>query len=73
MISGAYKIYSNGLLVSETSNIITNLGKGIILRYLAGNTGMYAGAICVGTSGVAAAATDTKLGFEFSQIGRAHV
>lgn len=64
---GYYNIYSNGELVNHTPNIITDEGRRLILKYLAGNIATLAGAISVGTSGVAPVRSNTKLGFEFSR------
>jgi len=64
-MKGTYRVYKGGLLVAEQDNLITNLGRTIILRYLAGNIGSFAGAIAAGAQHKAAVVTDTKLGFEF--------
>lgn len=66
-MSGLYRVYKNGILVSEAPNIITTRGKGLILRYLAGNIGIFAGAIAAGSGATAATLTDTKLEFEFAR------
>lgn len=67
---GTYRIYQNGKLIAESSNLITTEGKRAILRYLSGHTGAFVKSLCVGTSSVAADVADTKLGFE---VARANV
>lgn len=64
---GQYRIYKNGELVVVTNNLITTAGKKIILRYLAGETGSWGGAIAVGSNSTAASASDTKLKSEFGR------
>lgn len=64
-MKGRYRVFKNGLLVAEQDNLITTSGRTIILRYLAGNIGSFAGALAAGTSATAANLADTKLGFEF--------
>lgn len=76
-MQGTYRIFKNGLLVAEQSNLITTQGRGLILRYLAGNLGTFAGVIAAGTSPKAPTVADTKLGFEFTRgrvvLGAANV
>ena len=62
---GMYKIYLDGKLVNEAPNLITNAGRPLVLRYLAGQTSSIGGSISCGTSGTAASAADVKLGLEF--------
>lgn len=77
MLRGTYRVYKDGLLVAEQPNIITTTGRGLILRYLAGNIGTFAGAIAVGSHAVPATVGDTKLGFEYARgavtLGAAYV
>lgn len=47
--------------------MITNVGKPEIVRFMAGWSGSIARSIAVGTSSVAASATDESLGFEFAR------
>lgn len=67
---GYYNIYQDGELVRVAENNITDGGRRVLLRYLAGHVGRFAGAIAVGTSSVLPSRVDTSLGFEF---GRAAV
>lgn len=77
MFKGTYRVYKDGLLVAEQPNLITDRGRGLILRYLAGNIGTFAGAIAVGSHTTPPAVTDTRLGFEFARgaitLGAANV
>jgi hypothetical protein len=67
MITGHYNLYLDGELVGSADNSITERGAMVILRYLAGQTGNYAGAIAVGNSQVLSARSDTKLFFELAR------
>lgn len=67
MINGVYRVYKSGDLVVECPNIVTTAGKGLILRYLAGNVGVFAGAVAVGSGTTAAALGDRKLEFEYAR------
>lgn len=64
MMHGVYRFYQHGKLIAAHKNLITDEGKRLILRYLAGNAPAIGGAISVGTSSVTPAGTDTRLGFE---------
>lgn len=69
-MKGTYRIYQDGILVAEQSNLITTEGKKAILRYLAGHSGAIARSLAVGTGTAAATLADTKLQFE---VGRANI
>lgn len=66
-MKGTYRIYQDGKLIAEQSNLITTEGKKAILRYLAGHSGAIARSLAVGTGTAAATLTDTKLQFEVSR------
>jgi hypothetical protein len=67
MINGSYRIFKDGELVAENSNIITNFGKDSIMKYLTGSIPDWCGAIAIGAGIVTPTATDLRLGFEFSR------
>lgn len=67
---GTYKIYEQGQLIGEYSNILTDKAIPAILRFLAGETRSWAGSIAVGALGTAPSVTDDRLRFE---IGRGTV
>ena len=48
MVTGTYRFYQNGELVGECQNIITNFGRDLILRYLAGSVRDWSGGFVVG-------------------------
>lgn len=64
---GVYRIYRDGELVAESENLITDEGRKIVLRYLAGNIGSYADVLAVGTQNVLPTSADKRLGFEFAR------
>jgi len=65
-MKGVYSFYVDGEKVGESENVVTTAGKNTILRYLAGIVPNFAKAISLGTySNVAAADTDTDMGFEY--------
>lgn len=69
MINGRYLIYSDGQLISESNNIITNEGMNIIRSYLAGFIPIWSGAIAIGSmNSTSPSATDTALDFEVARI-----
>lgn len=67
MINGKYTISIDGVIVHEESNLITSYGRLAILRYLAGITNTYAGAIAVGVSDTSPTVNDSSLGYEVYQ------
>ena len=67
MIKGSYSIYKNGVLETSQDNVITNFGKDAIWKYLCGSIPEWGGAIAVGAGSASAAATDTRLDFEFAR------
>ena len=70
MITGQYRILSNGIELARADNVITTLGKRSILRYLAGLDSSFAGAIGVGCSASipnSPSVDDIHLGFEFAR------
>lgn len=64
---GLYNVYSDGELIASVPNVITDEGRRVILRYLAGNVGQFGGAVAVGSSQQIPASTDTKLYFEYGR------
>lgn len=67
MINGKYTVSIDGVIVHEESNLITDYGRLAILRYLAGITNTYAGAIAVGISNASPTTLDSSLGYEVYQ------
>ena len=63
-MKGIYRFYENGVLIHEEENLITNLGKVAILRYLAGFSGHFGRSIRLGVGATAANAADVTLNFE---------
>lgn len=64
---GTYRIYKNGELVCEKSNLITNFGKDTIWKYLSNSVSDWGGALAMGSGNTAATVTDTALAFEFAR------
>lgn len=64
---GRFRFYQQGELVAESTNLITDAGKELILRKLADQATSLGGAIGVGVSDTAPAATDIRLGFEIAR------
>lgn len=65
---GIYRFYQAGKLIGEHKNLITDEGKRLVLRYLAGQAPSLGGAIGLGVSAVAANTADVSLGFEIERI-----
>jgi hypothetical protein len=63
-LKGIYRFYQEGVLIHEEENLITNLGKVAILRYLAGYSGHFGKSIRLGVGSTAANAADVTLNFE---------
>lgn len=63
---GTYRLFLDGKFISESKNLITDYGKLAVLRYLAGITDSYAGAIAVGISDATPTTSDSILGYEVS-------
>lgn len=61
---GVYTFTQNGRVVGKSSNLITDEGKRLILRYLSGQVQSLGGAIGVGVASNAAMPTDSILGLE---------
>lgn len=69
MIKGKYRIYRDGELISESSNIITSEGMNIIRSYLAGFTPIWCGAISIGSMNITSpTSSDSALDFEVARI-----
>jgi len=66
-LKGIYRFYQDGVLIHEEENLITNLGKAAILRYLAGYLGHFGKSIRLGVGATAASANDLTLNFESVQ------
>jgi hypothetical protein len=64
---GSYKFYLDDKLVREQENIITNIGKIAILRFLASITNSYASSIAIGVSDITPTVLDKKLDFEIAR------
>jgi hypothetical protein len=70
MINGSYKIFKNGLEVCKSDNIVTTLGKDLLLKYITGTISSWGDSLAVGSGydgSTAAAVTDTSLTFEVSR------
>lgn len=65
---GVYRFYQDGKLIAEHENLLTNEGKRLILRYLAGQSPSLGGAIGLGVSAVPATVNDSILGFEIGRV-----
>lgn len=61
---GFYRIYEDGVLIAESPNVVTTLGKKAIADYLAGIIPDWAGSIAVGVGSTAATTSDKRLVFE---------
>jgi hypothetical protein len=62
-VQGQYNIYSDGLLIHQTNNLITTQGKNRIRQILAGKTNGFASSILVGVGATTPTADDTVLDF----------
>jgi len=62
-VQGLYKIYKDGLLIHETSNLITTQGKNRIRQILAGKMTGFASSIMVGVGPTTPTVDDTELKF----------
>jgi len=62
---GFYRVFENGVLVTESDNLITTAGKKLIADYLAGNASSWAGALAIGIGTTTAVVSDVRLDFEF--------
>jgi len=62
-VQGLYKIYNDGILVQEFTNVITTQGKNRIRQILSGKTTGFASSILVGIGSTTPTANDTKLSF----------
>ncbi|QIN94596.1 tail protein [Streptomyces phage Muntaha] len=69
-MNGIYRFYQGGKLIAEHKNLITNEGKRLVLRYMAGQSPSLGGGIALGVGGLAASTSDVRLRFE---IYRANV
>lgn len=62
-MQGLYRIYCDGSLINETSNLITTEGKKKVRQILAGKTTGFASSILVGVGETAPTVDDTELKF----------
>lgn len=63
-MNGIYRFYQNGVQIGESENLLTNVGKSAIIRYMAGYSGHFGRTIRLGIGSTAASASDTALEFE---------
>jgi len=63
-LKGKYIFSSNGKILFESENIITQNGALMINRYLANSSTDWAGTLAIGSLGTTSASTDIKLGYE---------
>jgi hypothetical protein len=63
-LKGKYIFSSNGKILFEGENIITQNGALMINRYLANSSTDWAGTLAIGSLGTTSASTDIKLGYE---------
>ena len=61
---GTYSIFIDGQFICKSNNIITSQGKNSILRFMAGVSNSFAGAIGAGISDTTPGVDDTELGYE---------
>jgi hypothetical protein len=64
---GTYSFFQEGKLVATSENLITELGRQHIMRYLAGLVGTLGGSLAVGIGAVAPTSTDDRLTLEFDR------
>lgn len=62
-----YRFYQNGQLLATCPNVVTDEGKRLIMRYLAGQAKAIGGSIGVGTGSAAVATSDSRLTHEFDR------
>lgn len=68
-MKGIFRLYQDGVLISEKENTITTAGKKLIQRFLAGQSASLGEAIALGVSdSPSAAAADVRLNFEIARI-----
>lgn len=66
-LKGTYRFYQNGRLIGKSENLITDAGRRHIFRYLAGQEGLLAGSIAVGSGAAEPLGSDTRLTYEFDR------
>lgn len=70
MITGKYRLFKNNEEVFESENIITSLGKDLLLKYLSGTISSWGDSLAVGCGydgSTAASSSDSTLKFEMSR------
>jgi hypothetical protein len=67
MILGSYKIIKNGKCVAEKENIVTSIGKDIMLKFLGSSVSSWANSLGVGIGTTTPAITNTALDFEVAR------
>ncbi|HEY6019983.1 MAG TPA: hypothetical protein VIY48_08790 [Candidatus Paceibacterota bacterium] len=65
---GRYRFSSGGVLIAESENLITTVGKKAVVDYLAGFTQNLAGAIVLGVGTTAANVADKALEYEVARV-----
>lgn len=68
MFKGTYVFKENGLEVGRSTNLITNNGRDVILRYLAGATTDWASSLAIGAMPITPTVSDTDLNFETARV-----
>lgn len=63
---GSYRFIQDGVEIGHSKNLLTNVGKNAIIKYLAGIDGNFGQNIKVGIGQVAADVSDTELSFEIA-------
>ena len=67
-ITGTFVITKGNKEVFRSSNIITDAGRIVILKYMSGGGDFFADSLAIGVDTSAPATTDTGLGFEVSRL-----
>jgi len=64
-MKGTYRIYQDGVMIKESTNVITNRGRIAIGRYLTGERQSWSDSMVVGSGSPAAVPEDESLAMEF--------
>lgn len=67
MLLGSYKIIKNGKCVAHQDNLVTTVGKDMILKFLGSSIVNWAEHLAVGIGNTAAAVSDSSLNFEVAR------
>ena len=68
MFKGTYVFKENGIEIGRSQNLITDNGRDVILRYIAGATQSWASNLAIGAMPIQPTQSDTDLNFETARV-----